>query len=59
MPVHTALLRLQTEGEGQIIDLSAGIERALRATEVGDGASGMSGMPGTPRVCRVGGARVE
>ena len=34
MAVHTALLRLQTEGEGQIIDLSAGIESALRATEV-------------------------
>ena len=28
MAVHTALLRLQTEGEGQIIDLSAGIWRA-------------------------------
>jgi secondary thiamine-phosphate synthase enzyme len=37
MAVHTALLQLQTEGEGQIIDLSAGIERALSATEVGDG----------------------
>ena len=37
MAVHTALLRLQTEGEGQIIDLSAGIESALRATEVSDG----------------------
>ncbi len=37
MAVHTALLRLQAEGEGQIIDLSAGIERALRASEVSDG----------------------
>ena len=37
MAVHTALLRLQTEGEGQIIDLSAGIESALRAAEVSDG----------------------
>jgi secondary thiamine-phosphate synthase enzyme len=37
MTVHTALLRLQTDGEGQIIDLSPGIESALRATEVSDG----------------------
>jgi secondary thiamine-phosphate synthase enzyme len=37
MAVHAALLRLQTEGEGQIIDLSAGIERALRAAEVSNG----------------------
>ena len=37
MAVHTALLRLQTEGEGQIIDLSAGIERAVSAAEVSDG----------------------
>ena len=25
MAVHTALLRLQTEGEGQIVDLTAGL----------------------------------
>ena len=37
MAVHTALLRLQTEGDGHIINLSAGIESALRATEVTDG----------------------
>ena len=37
MPVHTALLRLQTDGEGQIIDLSAGLEGALRSAGVSDG----------------------
>ena len=37
MTVHTGLLRLETEGEGQIVDLSAGIERAVGATEVSDG----------------------
>jgi secondary thiamine-phosphate synthase enzyme len=37
MAVHSALLRLQTEGEGQIIDLSDGIATALRAADVSDG----------------------
>ena len=31
MAVHTALLRLQTDGEGQIIDLTPGLESALRS----------------------------
>ena len=37
MAVHTALLRLQTEGEGQIVDLTAGLESALRSAGVDDG----------------------
>ena len=37
MAVHTALLRLQTEGEGQIIDLTPGLESALRSAGVDDG----------------------
>jgi secondary thiamine-phosphate synthase enzyme len=37
MAVHTALLRLQTEGEGQIVDLSAGLATVLRSAEVSDG----------------------
>ncbi len=37
MAVHTALLRLQTEGEGQIVDLTAGLHGALRSAEVEDG----------------------
>ncbi len=39
MAVHTALLRLQTEGEGQIIDLTPGLESALRSAGVDDGSS--------------------
>jgi secondary thiamine-phosphate synthase enzyme len=37
MAVHTALLRLQTEGEGQIVDLSPGLESVLGSSEVTDG----------------------
>ncbi|MEO8690928.1 MAG: secondary thiamine-phosphate synthase enzyme YjbQ [Solirubrobacteraceae bacterium] len=37
MAVHSALLRLQTSGEGEIVDLSAGLASALRAAEVSDG----------------------
>jgi thiamine phosphate synthase YjbQ (UPF0047 family) len=37
MATHTALLRLQTEGEGQIIDLGPGLAGALRSAEVSDG----------------------
>jgi secondary thiamine-phosphate synthase enzyme len=37
MAVHSALLRLQTSGEGEIIDLSAGLEGALRSADVSDG----------------------
>ena len=37
MAVHSALLRLQTAGEGEIVDLSAGLESALRSAEVSDG----------------------
>jgi secondary thiamine-phosphate synthase enzyme len=37
MAVHTALLRLQTEGEGQIVDLSAGLATVLRSADVSDG----------------------
>ena len=37
MAVHTALLRLQTEGEGQIVDLGPGLASALRSAGVEDG----------------------
>ena len=37
MAVHTALLRVQTEGEGQIVDLTVGLAGALRGAEVSDG----------------------
>jgi secondary thiamine-phosphate synthase enzyme len=37
MPVHTALLRLQTEGELAIVDLSPGLAGALRSAGVDDG----------------------
>jgi secondary thiamine-phosphate synthase enzyme len=37
MAVHTALLRLQTEGEGQVVDLGPGLASALRSAEVADG----------------------
>jgi secondary thiamine-phosphate synthase enzyme len=34
MAVHTALLRLSTRGEGEIVDLSAGLASALRTAGV-------------------------
>ena len=37
MAVHTALLRLQTEGELAVVDLSPGLESALRSADVSDG----------------------
>ena len=37
MAVHTALLRVQTEGEGQIVDLTDGLASALRSADVADG----------------------
>ena len=37
MAVHSALLRLQTSGEGEIVDLSAGLAGALRSAGVSDG----------------------
>ena len=37
MAVHTALLRLQTEGDGQIVDLTPGLAGALRSAGVTDG----------------------
>ena len=37
MPVHTALLRLQTEGELAVVDLAPGLESALRSAGVSDG----------------------
>jgi secondary thiamine-phosphate synthase enzyme len=37
MAVHTALLRVQTEGEGQIVDLTDGLASALSSAEVSDG----------------------
>jgi len=37
MAVHTAVLRVQTEGEGQIVDLTDGLASALRSADVSDG----------------------
>jgi secondary thiamine-phosphate synthase enzyme len=37
MAVHTALLRVQTEGESQIVDLTDGLASALRSADVSDG----------------------
>ena len=37
MSVHTALLRLETQGEGQIVDLTDGLATALRSADVSDG----------------------
>jgi thiamine phosphate synthase YjbQ (UPF0047 family) len=37
MAVHSALLRLQTAGEGEIIDLCAGLASAVRSADVADG----------------------
>jgi secondary thiamine-phosphate synthase enzyme len=35
--VHTGLLRLETEGEGQIVDLSEGVLAVVRQSGVSDG----------------------
>jgi secondary thiamine-phosphate synthase enzyme len=37
MAVYTALLRIQTEGEGQVVDLTDGLASALSTAEVSDG----------------------
>ncbi len=37
MAVRNALLRLQTSGEGEIVDLSAGLASAVRSAGVADG----------------------
>jgi secondary thiamine-phosphate synthase enzyme len=36
--VHTGLLRLETEGEGQIVDLTEGVLAVVRQSEVSHGA---------------------
>lgn len=38
MTVHTGLLRLETEGEGQIVDLTEGVLAVVRQSGVEDGA---------------------
>ena len=38
MTVHTGLLRLETEGEGQIVDLTEGVLAVVRQSEVSHGA---------------------
>ncbi len=38
MAVHTGLLRLSTAGEGEIVDLTAGVAQVVRTAGVGDGA---------------------
>jgi secondary thiamine-phosphate synthase enzyme len=35
--VHTGLLRLETEGDGQIVDLTEGVLAVVRQSEVGHG----------------------
>ena len=37
MSVHTGLLRLETEGEGQIVDLTEGVLAVVRQSGVSDG----------------------
>ena len=37
MTVHTGLLRLQTEGDGQIVDLTEGVLAVVRQSGVSDG----------------------
>ena len=37
MTVHTGLLRLETEGEGQIVDLTEGVLAVVRQSEVSHG----------------------
>ena len=37
MTVHTGLLRLETEGEGQIVDLTEGVLAVVRQSGVDDG----------------------
>ena len=37
MTVHTGLLRLETEGEGQIVDLTEGVLAVVRQSDVSEG----------------------
>ncbi len=37
MAVHTGLLRLRTEGDGHIVDLTEGVRRVVAASDVADG----------------------
>ena len=37
MTVHTGLLRLETDGNGQIVDLTEGVLAVVRQSEVTDG----------------------
>ena len=37
MPVHTGLLRIRTEGEGEIVDLTDGVRRVIAGAGVQDG----------------------
>ena len=37
MTVHTGLLRLETEGEGQIVDLTEGVLAVIRQSDVAQG----------------------
>ena len=37
MTVHTGLLRLETEGEAQIVDLTEGVEAVVRQSGVSSG----------------------
>jgi secondary thiamine-phosphate synthase enzyme len=39
--VHTGLLRLETEGEGQIVDLTEGVLAVVRQSDVSDGLVGV------------------
>jgi secondary thiamine-phosphate synthase enzyme len=39
--VHTGLLRLETEGEGQIVDLTEGVLAVVRQSGVSDGLVGV------------------
>src|SRR5215210_7345332 len=37
MPVHTGMLRIRTEGEGEIVDLTDGVRRVIAGAGVQDG----------------------
>jgi secondary thiamine-phosphate synthase enzyme len=47
VPVHSGLLRLATEGDGQVVDLTEGVASVVRQSEVGEGVAVVFGVGST------------
>jgi secondary thiamine-phosphate synthase enzyme len=47
VPVHSGLLRLATEGDGQVVDLTEGVASVVRQSEVREGVAVVFGVGST------------